>query len=314
VLLASHAVYLRRFGLRFRPRLAWLRERRTWELGLLLIAGAALAICYQANLVISLAACSTTVGAITAYTYAFFIISLLLGISSSSLVLVTLPDLVNRIAREGIAATHDHLRTMAPYTFAVLLPLLFAFIAYGKPLLEAVFGGSLSDGTIDLTYDIGLLLSVMAIPSALMFLTSAATLALGRHRRFLVVGAASVLVHAAIVIPLSGLGPRAVASGHIVSTCFMSGLLMGATFGRGWIRLALDALARSAPAFALASVFLLARLPLGSSPQLLPALAAAAFSAVAYGVLTVLLWPRVGRAFVDLVRRPMQPPDAAGLG
>jgi putative peptidoglycan lipid II flippase len=304
LVLAGHVLYLRRFGVRFHPRLSGLRDRAQRDLALLLVVGAAVAIAFQANLAISLAAVSEDPGAITAYTYAFFMISLFLSISGSSLALVTLPQLVTRIAQEGAAAARDHLETVAPYMFAVLAPLLLGFAAYGQPVLDAVFADSLSQPTIDLTYDIGLLLSGMAIPAALLFLTTAVTLATGRSKRFLGVGVASVLVHAAIVIPLSALGPRAVAAGQIASCTVMTSLLMAATFGPGWPAVALRALARSLPALALASVFVLLRLPLGSDPSVAQALAFAALSALAYAVLVVTLWPRIGAAFVDLVRRP----------
>jgi hypothetical protein len=49
---------------------------------------------------------------------------------------------------------------------------------------------------------------------------------------------------------------------------------------------------------------LLLRLPLGSDVSLAEALIFSALSAIAYAVLVITLWPRVGAAFVDLVRRP----------
>jgi peptidoglycan biosynthesis protein MviN/MurJ (putative lipid II flippase) len=308
LVLAGHILYLRSFGVSFRPHLISLRDRAQRDLALLLVVGAAVAIAFQANLAISLSAVSDDAGAITAYTYAFFTISLFLSISGSSLALVTLPDLVTRIVQEGAAAAREHLLTVAPYMFAVLAPLLLGFAAYGQPVLDAVFADSLSQSTIDLIYDIGLLLGAMAIPTALLFLTTSITLATGRSKRFLGVGLASVLVHAAIVIPISALGPRAVATGHIASSTFMTSLLMAVTFGPSWPMLALRALGRSLPALAFASVFVLLRVPLGSDPSLLEALAFAALSALVYAVLVVTLWPRVGAAFVDLVRRPAVPP------
>ena len=63
-----------------------------------------------------------------------------------------------------------------------------------------------------------------------------------------------------------------------------------------------SALARSLPALGLASIFVLLGLPLGSDPSVAEALAFAALSALAYAVLVVTLWPRIGVAFVDLVR------------
>jgi peptidoglycan biosynthesis protein MviN/MurJ (putative lipid II flippase) len=308
LVLTGHVVYLRRFGVRLRPRLSALRDPYQRELALLLVVGAAVAIAFQANLAISLAAISEDTGAITAYTYAFFMISLFLSISGSSLALVTLPDLVARIAQRGAVAAREHLLTVAPYMFCVLAPLLMGFVAYGKPVLDAVFAGSLSQTTIDLIYDISLLMCAMAIPTALLFLTTSITLATGRSKTFLVVGLVSVLVHAAIVIPLSTLGPRAVAAGHIASSVVMTSLLMAATFGPSWLGLALRALGRSLPALVFASVFLLLRLPLGSDPGVGEAVAFAALSTVAYCALVLTFWRRVGAAFIDLLRRPSKEP------
>jgi peptidoglycan biosynthesis protein MviN/MurJ (putative lipid II flippase) len=304
IVLAGHVLYLRSFGVRFRPDSRPLRDRADRELALLLLAGAGIAIAFQVNLAISLAAISEDAGAITAYTYAFFMVSLCLSVSGSSLALVTLPELVARIAQQGATAVREHMLTVGPYMFAVLVPLLAGFAAFGKPVLEAMFADSLSASTTDLIYDVGLLLSVMAIPTALLFLTTPVALATGRSRRFLGVGAASVLVHAAIVLPISALGPRAVAAGQIVSAVVMTSMLMAATYGPSWGRLAIATLGRSLPAFAFACVFGLLRLPLGSDPGVVAALAFAALSLLAYAALVVTLWPRVGAAFVDLVRRP----------
>lgn len=304
LVLAGHLLYLRSFGVEFRARFSGLRDHAQRQLVVLLVAGAGVAIAFQANLAISLSAVSEDAGAITAYTYAFFMISLFLSISGSSLALVTLPELVARVAQEGVAVARQHLQTVAPYMFCVLAPLLLGFAAYGKPLVETVFEDSLSPSTIDLIYDLGLLLGVMAIPTALLFLTTPVTLATGLSKRFLGVGAVSVLCHAAIVLPISALGPRAVACGHIASSIVTTSLLMAVTFGSSWPRLALGALGRSVPALGLASVFFLLRLPLGSDPGFLEALAFCALSALVYAALVVTIWPRVGAAFVDLVRRP----------
>jgi peptidoglycan biosynthesis protein MviN/MurJ (putative lipid II flippase) len=307
LVLAGHALYLRSVGVGFHPHLSGLRDRAQRDLALNLIAGAAVAIAFQVNLAISLSVVSDETGAITAYTYAFFLVSLCLSISGSSLALVTLPDLVTRIAREGAAAAREHLVTVAPYMFAVLAPMLLGFAAYGQPVLDAVFADSLTQPTIDLLYDIGLLLCAMAIPTALLFLTTSITLATGRSRMFVRVGLISIVVHAAIVIPLSTLGPRAVAAGQIASSAVMTALLMAVTFGPSWPKLALQALGRSLPALVFASVFVLLRLPLGSDIDLAVALGFAALSAIVYTALVVMLWPRVGAAFVDLVRRPAKP-------
>jgi peptidoglycan biosynthesis protein MviN/MurJ (putative lipid II flippase) len=315
MVLAGHILYLRSFGVRFRPRLSRLGDRAQRELAMLLVAGAAVAVAFQANLAISLAVISDNPGAITAYTYAFFMISLFLSISGSSLALVTLPELVARIAREGVAAAPKHLQTVAPYMFAVLVPLLVGFVAFGQPVVSAVFEDSLSSSTADLIYDVGVLLCVMAIPCAVLFLTTPITLALGRSKLFLGVGLASVLAHAAIVISLSSLGTRAVAAGHIASSVVLTCLLLAVTFGKGWPMVALRALGRSLPAAAFASVFVLLRLPLGSDPGLGGTFVFGALSALAYAALVVMFWPQVSAGFRELLRRPTPPAGSVtGVG
>ena len=82
VLGAGHALYLRRFGIRLRLQPRWLRERELWRLALALLAGASIGMALQINLAISLAAISSHAGAITAYSYAYFMATVILTISS----------------------------------------------------------------------------------------------------------------------------------------------------------------------------------------------------------------------------------------
>jgi peptidoglycan biosynthesis protein MviN/MurJ (putative lipid II flippase) len=302
-LAGGHAVYLHRFGVRLRPRLSLGKDRRQGELAVLLVAAAALGIALQVNLAISLSALSGDTGVITVYSYAYFFVGMLLTISALPLGLVTMPDLIQSIARDGSAAVREYLSRMAPYAFAVLAPLLFAYAADGRPLVEAIFSNSLSDESIDLLFELGLVLGLLTIPGTLLYLGSNLTLALGRSRRFLAVSVVAVVIQAAIVLPLSGLGATEVAFGHVASITIMSALVLRAAFGSGWAQLGLAALRRSLPAFLLASVFFAFRLPLGSDPPVLAAVAAGLAGLIAYVALGRLLWPSVATAFVDLLRR-----------
>lgn len=304
LLAVGHSAYLRRFGVPLRPRLASLGDRRQRELGIFLVSGAAIGLALQIDLALGLSVLSADPGAITTYSYAFFIVSLMVNVSSLPLSLVTMPDLLARVARQGMAAAEEQLETMAPYAFAVLAPLLAGFAAYGHPLLEAVFEGSLSPSNIDLLYDLGLILGVMAIPNALLFLAGAVTLALGRARLFLLVGAVSVAVQTVVVISLSTFGPLAVAAGHVGTAVVTTSLLLRVTYGRRWLDVTASALWRSAPAFAFAAVFGLLRLPLGSDPSLAAACAGLVASALAYTVLALVLWRSVSTVFLALLRHP----------
>jgi peptidoglycan biosynthesis protein MviN/MurJ (putative lipid II flippase) len=303
VLAAGHGVYLRRFQVAPHPRLAFVRERQLGTLAKALVAGAAIGLALQVNLALSLAVLSSDPGAITAYSYAFFLVTMMLTVSSTPLSLVTMPDLVGRVAARGMEAAEEQLRNVAPYAFAVLAPLALGYVAYGEPLLQTIFGGSLSDKTIALLYDLGLILEGTLIPNTLLFLTGAVTLALRRWGKFLLVGAVSVAIQALLVISLSTFGPKAVAGGHVATSAITAGLLLAATYARAWPGVAIDALRRSLPAFALAAVIPLTRLPLGSDPGFAAALGGLAVGLGAYTILAVALWPSVSSAFVGLIRR-----------
>jgi O-antigen/teichoic acid export membrane protein len=304
LLAGGHSLYLRRFGIRPRPRLAWLRERVQRELIFKLVAGAGLGIALQLNLAIALAMISGDPGAITAYSYAYFLASMMLAISSLPLGLVTLPDLVIRIASEGRKAAAEHFLRVTPYALAVLMPLVFAYAADARPVLEAVFAHSMSDHTIDLLYDLGLILVAAAIPTALLFLGGMVTLASGRSRAYLAASVAGIAVQVPIVVAASFLGPRAVAAGHAVTSVVITAFILRTAFGPGWFEIAREGLRRSAPALAFSTVFVLLRLPLGTDPGVVWSCGSALVALLAYVALAVRFWPSVSMAFVDLVRRP----------
>jgi peptidoglycan biosynthesis protein MviN/MurJ (putative lipid II flippase) len=303
-LAGGHSAYIRTFQLHPRPRRSMLRDRRQREVAVMLLAAASISVALQLNLAIALASLSGDPGAITAYSYAFFGISLMLAVSSFSIGLVTIPGLVDDFARRGMAAASDYYARVPPYAFAVLVPCLVAFAVDGKPVLDAVFAHILSAPTIDLLFRIALVLGLMAIPAALLFLAGSVMLALGRARRFIAISVASLAIQLALVLPLSSISPVAVAAGHTGTIAITTILLLRSTFGRSWAQTAATAIRRSAPAFALAVVIVLLRLPFGSDPSAAAALCAAVAGAVAYALLAVAFWPGVSRAFVDLLRRP----------
>jgi hypothetical protein len=118
------------------------------------------------------------------------------------------------------------------------------------------------------------------------------------------VSVASVAVQAVLVVSLSTFGPIAVAGGHVGTSIITAALLLAATYGRRWPGVTLEALRRSLPAFALALVIPLTRLPLGDDPGALTAAGGLVVALGAYTILAVALWPSVSTAFVTMVRRP----------
>lgn len=301
VLAGGHAAYVRRFGFRFRPRASWLAEHEQRRLALTLLAGAALGITFQVNLTLSLGAISGDRGAITLYSYAFFMVSLMLSMSSLPLGLVTLPEVVDRIEERGVDYAASHFESVTRFAFAVLMPLVAGYAAYGKPVLEAVFSSALAEASVDRLYTLGLVLSVMAIPMALLHLGGAVTLALARSRGLIAVSVAAVLIHALFVLPLSAVGTLAVAGGHVAAATVATLLLLRVAFQRRWLAVLARALWGALPAFLFSAVFLLGRLPLGPDPSLSGVALAASSAAFAYVALTAVFWRDVSTAFADLL-------------
>ena len=102
----------------------WNRDQR--RIAAEVLSGAALGFALQTNLAISVVALGAQDGAITAYSYAYFMTAMLLSLSSLPLALVTLPDLVGAVRRCGRRAVADHLVRCAPFAYAIVLPLAFA--------------------------------------------------------------------------------------------------------------------------------------------------------------------------------------------
>jgi hypothetical protein len=181
---------------------------------------------------------------------------------------------------------------------------LAIYCAYGHPLLDTVFGGSLTSDTTNQIYYLSLPLAVAAVPTALVYLTAAAALAVERAQRLFGVALASVIAHAVIVISLSTFGAEAVAIGQIASATVMACVLMAATFGAVWLRTALAALSRSGPAFVLTAIALIPRVTLGRHPALSAAIAGALLSGLVYIGLAALLWRGVAMGFFAVIKRP----------
>jgi peptidoglycan biosynthesis protein MviN/MurJ (putative lipid II flippase) len=303
VLAGGHGAYIRSHGVTPRPVASMFADRAQRELAVVLLSAASISVALQLSLAIALGSLSHDPGAITAYSYAFFIVGLTLSISSFAIGLVTIPELVEDLARRGVDAARTYVMEVPRYAFAVLVPALVAFAVDGKPLLDAVFADALSDRLIDIVYDVGLVLSISAAPSTLLFLTGGATLALGRARVLIPLSLVTLAIQAALVLPLSSISPVAVAAGHTATLTIASAILLRLLFGTGWSAVALGALRRMLPALPLSLAFLAARAPFGEDAGVVEALAAGALGLVVYVLLAVALWPSVSTAFLGIFRR-----------
>ena len=303
VLTGSLVLYVRRFDLHSRISPRWLRERKQYALAGLLAAGAAPGIAIQLDLGLSLAVIPHHTGEITAYSYAFFLCSLILTVSAVPIAIVSLPDLVARLAADGDRVAREFFQRVLPYAFAVLVPLASLLIAFGRPVLLTGLGPALSRQTIQLLYELAVIFCALALVLAPLYLCGAVTLAMKRYGILLRMGAVLVIVNAVLVALASPGGSRAVAAAQVVAAAIGTGYLLRVTFGARCGSVVAGAAKAVRPAFALSLVIFALRAPLGWDPGVAISVAVAAMAVVAYAALVVRLWPSGSAPFVDLVRR-----------
>lgn len=297
---AATGSYLRRLGVTLRFDLRWVADGPQRRLGKRLAGGAALLMLPQINAAISLAVLSGEPGAITVFTYAFLLVSMLVNLSAAALAVSTLPSLLS-LAGGGAGAVAERLEAVVPYVFAVLAPLIAAVVSFAPPVLHEVLGGALRAESVDLLYDLILVLSGLAVPSAFFVLGASALLALERWSAAGWVTVAGVAMHAVAVLAAASSGAVVVAAAHVTAAALTAGVLYAALLGRGWAR-AVGRAARAAwPAFAFALVFPLARVVTGPTADIEVAALAVAIAFSLYVVLVLVLWPAVGRSFRRLL-------------
>jgi peptidoglycan biosynthesis protein MviN/MurJ (putative lipid II flippase) len=297
-------VHLRRsraLGIRVRLRPGALRERAQWQVSAEVLSGAALGFALQANLAISLAALGAQAGAITAYSYAFFMSTMILSLSSLPLALVTLPGLVDAVQREGRAAVAGHLVRFAPYAYAVVLPLAAGFLGFGRPIVAWAFKPFVGAAVAQLLFEVGRALVLMTIPATLFYLASAASLPAATPRGRLLIAGVTIALHGGAVAIVSG-DPRAVAWAHAAAMALSTIVLLAQVLRREALRAAVLALRSVAPVAVASSPVLLIGLAVGSAAP--AATIAAAGLAVMIYVLTLhRLAPAVVEPFFALLRR-----------
>ena len=295
-LVLGHVVYLRRLGVRVHPFPRGLANRDQGRFAYYLFSGAALGGVQQLSLPIALSAVSSTdpiPGTVTSYAYAYFLVGLVLRFSSTSVALVTLPDLVESISKAGPDAARRHLFGVTPFIFLVTLPMLAAFAAFGETILNLVFGAVLSEFLIRQLYEIGLILGLMAIATTVYVVAGSLLFALGRWQSMLWVSAASLIILAAAMYALAPMGALAIAAGHAGGATASALLVLAMAFRRDLARILRGICSRTALPFLLATVFPLARGLLGSDPSIALELSFLAGASAIYLTLAIFLWPRL---------------------
>ena len=300
VLLGGHLAYLHRFGFVALPAWSRLRERVSWTLTLTALAGAAIPFALQIDLTISLAAVSSDTGAVTAYTYAYFLTVVATGVTASSLNLVTMPDLLVALEHHGRSAARSYLRAVTPFGVFLYLPVAVGYASLGRPVVEAVLGNRLGSDTVELFWNLSRIFLVMGLAWTVVVGGTTIALSQRRYRQLAIVGVTMMLVQAIVVVIVASGGPVAVGIAHACLGSLFLGLPLVLVFGRGAGVETAAAIRLSLPAAGLVLVFPVAgTLAVGNTAA--GALALLALGATLYVALGALLWPAVGRRVIQLL-------------
>ena len=300
-LLLGHRAYLGRFGFRVAPALRAVRERATWRLTALASAGAAIPLTQQLQLTIALAAVSATVGAVTAYTYAAFVAALLASVTIYVVGFVMLPGVLATLDAEGERAALGYLDFAVPVAFYLYLPVAAAYATFGRPVVDAVLGGSLSPANLELLWDCSRLFLLMNLALAVVAPASAIILSLRRYRALVLPALGVIAVHATGVIVASTSGAVTVATVHAAAGATLVVPMIALGFGRRGARAVLRALRLALPAAVITLVFPALSLVAPDPSGLIPAAALAIAGMAAYVVIGSLAWPSVGGRTVRLL-------------
>jgi putative peptidoglycan lipid II flippase len=298
---AGHRAYLRRFSFRVTPVPRAAGERESWRLTALAAAGAAIALSQQLQLTIALAAVSGEVGAVTAYAYGAFVATLLASVTIYVVGFVMLPGVLATLETRGERAALRYLDFAVPVAFYLYLPVAAAYATFGKPIVEAVLGGSLTADSIDLLWDCSRIFLLMNLSLAILVPASAIVLAQRRYGALVVSAVAILLMHVAGVLIASTIGPEAVAVVHATLAAGLVVPLLAMGFGWQAVPAVARAVRLSLPAAVLALVFPALALVAPSPSGLVPAAALAAAGLVAYIAIGSVAWPSVGGRTVRLL-------------
>jgi O-antigen/teichoic acid export membrane protein len=299
-LLAGHVAYLRRFRFVVAPAWRTLAHAETWALVARALAGAAVPVALQVNLSIALAAASHVPGAVTGYSYAYLVAVTMSGVTSSTIALTTMPQLVQALHDRGRAAADEYIRAIAPFSVFLYVPAAAAYASFGRPLLDAVLGDALTPGTIDLLWDASRIFLLMALVWAVLAPVIAAALSLRLFGGLAVVSGAVVLVQLVLMLVIGGRPPLTIAAAHAATGTVLLVAVLVLVAGRRAGAVALGALRGSLPAFPLALVFP-ALAVTGLDASLAGAVVGLALGGALYVLLAAKLWPSVGGQAVRLL-------------
>jgi O-antigen/teichoic acid export membrane protein len=299
-LLIGHLVYLRRFGFAVAPAWRAVVRTDTWALVARALAGASVPVALQINLSIALAAVSHVSGAVTGYSYAYFVAVGISGVTSATIGLTTMPQLVQALHDRGRAAADEYLEAIAPFSVFLFVPAAAAYACFGRPLLDALLSGALSRPTIDLLWDASRIFLLMALTWAALAPLTAMALSLRLFGGLAIISGAIVLLQLALMLVIGGGDPLTIAVAHAATGTLLVVFVLVLVSGRRAGAAGLRALRGSLPAFPLALIFP-ALMVAGLDASVAGAVAGVLLGGAVYLALAVKVWPSVGGQAVRLL-------------
>ena len=300
VLLATHLVYTRRLQFAAFPEWRAMRGPAAWRLAATALAGASVPVVLQVTATISLAAVSGRTGAVTAYSYAYFVTVLTTGLTAGVIGLVTMPNLIAALHERGATAAEDYLAEMAPFSVFLYVPLAAGFAVFGRPIVDAVLDGPLTPDTIDILWDAARIFLVMGLAWVLLAPLLTVTLSLQRYNSLAAIAACMIPVHALLVLPAASIGPVTAAAAHAVSGTLLVIAVTVMVFGRRAPGAMWRAIRACLPVAPLALVFPAAGLFMPDT--LTGALVGLLVATGIYMALGVVVWRSVGGRALELLR------------
>ena len=298
----AHTAYLWRFGVRV--GLPW----RDWNLrgvgahALYVVGSAALGWSMQITLAAALAALPARAGSITAYSYAFFIVALVLNVSSLPLGMVRFPDFVADARAGGAGASTARLERTISLAFAAWAPLAAVIVLFSSTLVEPAVALLTNERIGAETAQASQALCAFGGALLVLQLVHAATVAVGRWRVTFATNGAASLVAVLVFATLHSGSPTRVALVQAALAALTALVLLRATLGPPAARFVLVLVRSVAPALPLLGTVLGARLLAGSHAAFGVALTWAVVGLAAYAVLAAVLWPSVTAPVVARLR------------
>lgn len=310
-LAAAHVIYAARFGFRAWPAPRALASSEAWKVLVKVTAGSVIALIAQLNLTIAIGFVSGATGIVSGYVYAYLATIMATGVTSATIGLVTLPGLIRALDQHGDDAADTYLRETAAFGVFVFLPVALGFACFGRPVVDAVLGGSLTPATLDFFWDAARVFLVMGVVWAAFVPLTTLALARKQYGRMAIASILVLPVHVILVWALSPSGAIWTAVGHAVSGVLLYLFIAAFLLGGAAFRVTWHMLVSVAPCALLALTFVLPREVLGAPSSLIGSLLVIAACTAAYLAAGAVFWPRIGGRMVQLLlgRTPSQPSE-----